>query len=151
MEEDNNEIHEFWQQTEEEIGEKVIDKALARCLQGCSEKNPTAELWGLFFYSESAFFFKHFSQSNWLLNIIKTGKKKSDGNKEFLLRIPRNAVEEVQFIGFSNLWQRMFSNTLPHLYLRYRDEIRGVVEMRMIVEKKKEELALFLGNIGVEG
>jgi hypothetical protein len=150
MEEDNNEIHEFWQQTEEEIGEKVIDKALARCIQGCSDKNPTSELWGLFFYSESAFFFKHFTQSNWLLNIIKSNKKKSDGNKEFLLRIPRDTVIEMQFITFRNLWQRMFSNNLPHLYLRYRDELRGEVEIRMMVEKKKEELGAFLQHIGVE-
>lgn len=149
MDEQNEEVQEFWKNTEEEIGEKVLDKALARCISGCNEKNPTLEVWGLIYYTETTIFFKHFTQSNWLLNIIRMNKKKG-GDKEFLLRIPRDAVTELVFVDFQNLWQRMFSKDLPHLYLKYNDAVRGEVELRLMVEKRKEEISDFLTNLGVE-
>jgi len=63
-------IKQFWQDTEQQIGEPIVAYGLAEYRSGGEEEGP---LWGLIYVTATRVFFRHFPQTSWISSLMSTG------------------------------------------------------------------------------
>jgi hypothetical protein len=79
---------EFWRQTEEELGEKILVYTMG---EHYDARGPARPLFGLLFVSESALHFRHFAQHNWISSLAAPSRRsavRSTPEDEISIRIP---------------------------------------------------------------
>jgi hypothetical protein len=110
---------QFWQEYEEQIGEKVLAKALGRYMQGWAEYE--GPLWGLVIATSGGFRFHHFPHESWIsaLARVSTGSKPP---VEKTIFIPREKISSVELRIEKRWWKKIFSPVPPMLIISYRTE-----------------------------
>jgi len=79
----DQDVKEFWATMEESLGTKILGYALGQYLSG---RDPAKPLWGLLYLTETALYFRHFQQQNWISAISQSGGI-SRGNSEVMLEV----------------------------------------------------------------
>jgi hypothetical protein len=109
----------FWQEYEENCGEKVLAYTLGQYLSGWDEF--TIPLWGLLIVTEGGFRFHHFPHEGWIqtLSRISSG---GEAPKEKTIFIPNDKIVSVELRVEKSLLKRVFLAGLPKLVVRYGDK-----------------------------
>lgn len=119
-EERNEDVEEFWNEVEEELGTPVLGRTLGRVV---TDPRPgAASEWGLFYTTVNAIYFRTFPQDNWFTNIIKNtrmGKRKKEEDRERVLEIPAGEIEELLVDRPKGLWGRLFQRP-PVVEVKWR-------------------------------
>lgn len=84
MDRDEQERAAFWRQTEESLGEEILDYTMGECW-GCAGGKDV--LYGLFFLTRTTLHFRHFIQTNWATSLVQssrvTGSRPADQEVSF--------------------------------------------------------------------
>jgi len=67
---------QFWRKKEEDIGEKIKGKSMAEFISGYQDFS--GPIWGILFYTESAFYFQTFPRRNLLFSFIRERQPKRE-------------------------------------------------------------------------
>ena len=120
----------FWQEYEEQIGEKVLARGLGRYISGWEEfdSKKLTNLWGLIIATQSGFRFHHFPQNHWMDTFSRNREKPT----EKIFSIPKDRIISAQLIKETNWLKKIFSSPAPPLIIDYRDESGG--EKKLILE-----------------
>ena len=126
----------FWQEFEEQTGEKVISRGLGKYVCGWDEfdENKWNGIWGLLITTSGGFRFHHFPQMSWITALANLGSEKQP--KEKTIYIPNEKILSTQLIKETKWWKKIFSNTVPRLVVRYTEDISSTSDM-------KEKLLMF--------
>lgn len=110
----------FWQEYEQEYGEKVLAHGLGCYMSGWD--GIKGKLWGLLIATEGGFRFHHFSQENWFLALSRVSGGASKGSREQTMFIPKDRIDSAE-LHMEESWIRkfLFPNP-PRLIIRYRNE-----------------------------
>ena len=131
----------FWQEFEEQTGEKVLSRSLGKYISGWDEfdENKWTGIWGLLITTSGGFRFHHFPQVSWLMAITSFGSVKQQ--KEKTIFIPNERIVLSQLIKETKWWKKILSNSVPHLVINYTEEASpeaspetGVKEKRLVFE-----------------
>jgi len=68
----------YWQDKEQEIGEKIIGKDMSEYIGG--HPDLTEQAWGILFYTKIAFYFKAFPRKNWITSLLGGKEEKIEDN-----------------------------------------------------------------------
>ena len=80
-------VDAYWNDVSEELGETVLAYTLGQLLEGGDTDRP---LWGLFFLTETRFFFRHFPQTSWIEGLLTQKRKEGEEiHLEYQLRDAR--------------------------------------------------------------
>lgn len=71
-------IKKYWQDKEEEIGEKIIGKDMSEYIGGYPDL--TEQTWGILYYTKIAFYFQSFPRKNWITALLGGKEDKIEGN-----------------------------------------------------------------------
>ena len=129
---------EFWRRTEEELGETVEVYTIGKCLEGCGAGE--SEVWGLFFVTERALYFRHFPSSNWLTSMMQSATDPTSPREGIYFSIPLSDISEVDVEREPSLLRRIFRYSPPRIRLLYRDTRNVETVMRFVPETKLEEM-----------
>jgi hypothetical protein len=129
---------DFWKRTEEELGETVSLYTIGKCKEGCVEGG--REIWGLFFVTERALYFRHFPSTNWFAALAQTATSTGFGREEVYFSVPLADIENVELQREPSLLRRLLSYTPPELRVTYRDRSGSPALLRFIPEMKQQEL-----------
>jgi hypothetical protein len=135
---------DFWQRTEEELGETVAVYTIGKCYGGCVEGD--VEVWGLFFVTERALYFRHFPSSNWFSALLQNSTSPGSGREEVYFSIPLEKIEDAELEPEPSLLRRIFSYTPPALRVTYRDRHGDTAELRFVCETKRDEFLALLAD-----
>jgi hypothetical protein len=136
---------EFWRRTEEELGETVLLYTIGKCLEGCGADE--TDVWGLFFVTGRALYFRHFPTANWFSAMMQSVTEPSSPREGIYFSIPRERIDAVSVERERSLLRRILSYSPPALRIRYRDQYNIDAELRFVPESKREELqAIFHGE-----
>jgi hypothetical protein len=130
---DNEEIREFWDNLEEEIGEKIEIYTLGEYREG-SLGMSTPKV-GLFYLTQTAVYFQTFPKANWFASLIGGFTKKKKEEKGVTVKIPLEQIIEASVRKLSFL-QRVFAPNLPLLELAFA-EIGGEKKEMLIASDEK--------------
>jgi hypothetical protein len=113
-------VEVFWQEYEEQIGEKVLARSLGRYISGWEEfeSKGVTNLWGLIIATQSSLRFHHFPQHHWM----DTFSRKREKQTEKIFSIPRERIISAQLIREANWLKRMFKSPAPDFIVMYRTE-----------------------------
>ncbi len=141
---DDEQVRQFWEETEEELGEMVIVYAMGRCLSGCSEI--AAPLWGLVFITERAFYFRHFAKPQWLTAFPAGAPGHRNIDEEVYFSIDRDRITNCLVEREPSLLRRMFTEATPVMALTY--DVPGDLPqtIHIAVETKFDEFVKFLSH-----
>jgi hypothetical protein len=134
---------EFWRRTEEELGEQVLLYTIGKCLEGCGADD--TEVWGLFFVTERALYFRHFPSSNWFSAIMQNVTEPTSPREGIYFSIPRERIEAVAVQRETSLLRRILSYSPPALRVDYRDQYNIDTVLRFIPESRREDMQSLLG------
>ena len=129
---------EFWRRTEEELGETVEVYTIGKCLEGCGAEG--TEVWGLFFVTGQALYFRHFPSSNWLSAMMQSVSDPTSPREGIYFSIPLSDISEVEVERETSLLRRIFRYSPPRIRLLYRDTRNVQTVMRFVPETKLEEM-----------
>ena len=87
-----NNVERFWKKKEEEIGEKIHGRHMARFNSGY--QNVSKPIWGILFYSKSAFYFQTFPHQSWFFSLTRGGQSESE-DKQLSFQIRWSDVEKI--------------------------------------------------------
>jgi hypothetical protein len=142
----DDEVVKFWQEFEEDTGERVQAKAMGELFEGNREKG----VWFLLVLTDKSFWFKQVPSDNWVTSLFKSralapSSKRAD---EFTLSIPRENLESLIEPGHG--LKGWFSKpAFPVLTLSWR-EGDSVSSRRFSIDPSAELLPrlrdLFKGN-----
>lgn len=123
----------FWQEYEEQIGEKVIGRSLGQYLYGWEEFDSQGwkSIWGLMIVSSGGFRFHHFPQQHWFNSVLNTSGK-TPRDKTFFL--PKEKIISAQLKAEKKWWKRIFTSSVPLLFIVYRDGAGN--ENRLVFESE---------------
>ena len=111
----------FWQEYEEQTGEKVLSRSLGRYISGWEEFDSKRlnNIWGLIIATSGGFRFHHFPQQSWLM--IFTQFSSREAPKEKTIFIPKEDLISAKIFKESAWWKKIFAQKPPLLTLVYRD------------------------------
>ncbi|TVQ35613.1 MAG: hypothetical protein EA384_16050 [Spirochaetaceae bacterium] len=132
----DEQVKAFWDQTEEELGEEVIVYAMGRCLSGCAELPPSAQMWGLFFITERALYFRHFPRQSWFNSLMSSSGVSAD--KEVYISVPMERIQDVAVHRESSFLKRLMSSTPPTFSIEYIEADASVQTLSFFVESKTD-------------
>ncbi|MDR0464741.1 MAG: hypothetical protein LBG94_06465 [Treponema sp.] len=109
----------FWQEYEENTGEKVIKRGLGKYISGWDEfdEKKLGGIWGLIIETSGGFRFHHFPQNSWI--DVLTRFADSGQPKEKTIFLPQEIIISSQLIKETKWWKKIFSNTAPLLVIKY--------------------------------
>jgi hypothetical protein len=89
--------NQFWERLADELGTPIVAHTLGRYLSGAREPGP---LWGIFYCTAEALYFRHFAQRSWISSLATLGSDDEDSRRpvheqEVVLHIPFGTVAEV--------------------------------------------------------
>ena len=132
----------FWQEFEEQTGEKVLSRGLGKYVSGWDEfdKRMWNGIWGLLINTSGGFRFHHFPQMSWIESLTSFSSLKQP--KEKTIFIPNERIVSSQLIKETKWWKKIFSNAVPHFIIRYTEDAPpvhdepddGVMEKRLVFE-----------------
>ncbi|MCL2243310.1 MAG: hypothetical protein FWC03_02440 [Treponema sp.] len=122
----------FWQEFEEQTGEKVLSRGLGKYISGWDEfdANKWNDIWGLLITTSGGFHFHHFPQVSWMTALTSFSSVKQPKEKKIF--IPKDKIISAQLNKETKWWKRIFSNSAPHFVIRYNDT--GSQEKRVVFE-----------------
>ena len=132
---------DFWREYEEQIGEKVLARALGRYISGWEEFDGQGwtSIWGLIIATSGGFRFHHFPQTSWLTALANSANY--DPPKEKTFFIPKEQIISAKLIEEKGWWKKIFRSSAPQLLINYRDETENIKQALLKVEFKHENLA----------
>ena len=112
----------FWQEFEEQTGEKVLSRGLGKYVSGWDEfdEKKWNGIWGLLINTSGGFRFHHFPQTSWLTALGNFGSVKPP--KEKTIFIPNEKIVSSQLIKETKWWKKILSNSAPHLVINYIED-----------------------------
>ena len=124
----------FWQEYEEQTGEKVLARSLGRYISGWEEfdSKGLSSMWGLIIATSGGFRFHHFPQQNWLIALTQLSSRETP--KERTIFIQKDWLISVRLIKESRWWKKLFAPTPPHLVIDYRDGTESKKQLLLEVE-----------------
>ena len=110
----------FWQEYEEQTGEKVLERGLGKYISGWDEfdENRVKDIWGLVITTSGGFRFHHFPQYNWLDSFSAAARKGE--KKERTLFVPHEKIIAVELKKETKWWKKLISPP-PQLVIIYAD------------------------------
>ena len=123
----------FWQEFEEQTGEKVLSRGLGKYISGWDEfdEKKWNGIWGLLITTSGGFRFHHFPQMSWMDALTSFGSVKQP--KEKTIFIPNEKIVSSQLIKETKWWKKIFSNSAPHFVICYSED-SGAQEKRLVFE-----------------
>ena len=85
-------VEQFWKKKEEDIGEKIKGRSIAQFIGGY--QNFSGPIWGILFYTESAFYFQTFPRRNLLFSFMRAEQPEREEN-QLNFRILWSDVEKI--------------------------------------------------------
>lgn len=131
----DEQVKAFWDKTEEELGEEVIVYTMGRCLSGCGDVDVRGQIWGLFFVTERALYFRHFPRHSWLDSLV-SGSRSAGGDQEIYFSIPMNRMQSVSLNREASLLKRLLSATPPVFSIDYIEADASVQTLRFFLETR---------------
>ena len=111
----------FWQEYEEQTGEKVISRSLGKYISGWEEfdSKRLSDLWGLIIATSGGFRFHHFPQQSWLLIFSQFSNRETPKEKTIFIR--KEDLVSAQVFKESRWWKKLLAPKPPLLTVTYRD------------------------------
>lgn len=133
-----DEVREFWEELEQEIGEKIELYTIGEYRGGDLPFTPPKV--GLLYMSSTALFFQTFPKSNWFSSLMGgMGKKKKKEEEAITIRVPVEAVESAGVLKGSFL-SRIFSPNMPVIRIVYDDVDEEQKEVLIATDDKGREM-----------
>ena len=112
----------FWQEFEEQTGEKVLSRGLGKYISGWDEfdEKKWNGIWGLLITTSGGFRFHHFPQMSWMDSLTSFGSVKQP--KEKTIFIPNEKIVSTRLIKETKWWKKILSNSVPHFVIRYTED-----------------------------
>jgi len=125
----------FWQDFEEETGEKVLSRGLGKYITGWDEfdEKKWNGIWGLIITTSGGFRFHHFPQMSWMDAFTSFAAVKQP--KERTIFIPQEKITSLDLVKETKWWKKILSPTPPQLVIRYLDEAGS--ERRLLFEAER--------------
>ena len=113
---------DFWNEYEQETGEKVLARNLGKYVQGLEEFDSKKwnTIWGLIIATSGGLRFHHFPQQSWFLALTNFSGR--DAPKEKTFFIQKENIIRARLIRESRWWKKILSSVPPVLTVDYRDE-----------------------------
>ena len=138
----------FWQEYEEQLGEKILARSRGRYISGWEEFDSKrwTDIWGLIIVSGSGLRFHHFPQTHWA-DMLSRNRERP---KEKIFDIPREKIAKAEIKKETNWLKRIFKSPSPRFTVNYRDN--SGEEKRLIMEADliQGDLAGSLGDAPVQ-
>jgi hypothetical protein len=133
---DADEIREFWEGVEKELGEKVLLSSLGQSLSPVEALSPP--LWGLFYLSSSFLCFRHFPQENWFSALL--GQRRASKNEKVTsLVVKRSAIIRIEVLSPATWWQKLLTSRQRSVVVEYQNGQDSKTEFRFTLETKHDE------------
>lgn len=146
---EEEDIVEFWQELEQEIGEKVEWYSLGELLAPFD--NLSKNTVGMFFLTPSSFYFQTFPRNDFLRVLANSFRKNKKDGGRIQQDYPRSGLLSAEVVRPRGLLRRAFSSNMPEIVLRFSDEVLsgGPAAMRftLLDAKAGDEL---MGKIAME-
>lgn len=137
VENENEEVQEFWQNLEEEIGEPITVYTLGEYRQGNLDLTPPKV--GLFYLTETALFFQTFPKSNWFSAIIGGFGKKKKEEKGQTVKIPFDQIGKA-YLQKPTFMEKIFSPKMPVVVVTFIDTDGTPGELAVATDEKGVEI-----------
>ena len=134
---EEQQVKAFWDKTEAELGEEVIACTMGKGLSGWSADEPQRELWGLFFVTERALYFRHFPAQHWLSSMV-AGSALSVKDEEIYVAIPIDRMRSVALQQHRSLLKRLLSGHPSEFAIEYREADGSLNTVRFFLEAKSD-------------
>lgn len=144
---DKEDTAEFWQELEEEIGEKVIWYSLGELLLpfGGMPKHTV----GMFFLTSKLFYFQTFPRNDILRVLANSFRKKKREDGRIQKGYPLGGLLSAELERPRGVFRRIAAGTMPVAVLRFDEEAAGsektVMRFTLLDKQAGEEL---MRNIG---
>jgi len=124
----------FWQEYEENTGEKVLARSLGKYMSGWEEFDSKGwnSIWGLIIATSGGFRFHHFPQQSWLTAMVNFSSREAP--KEKTIFVQKERILSARIIKESKWWKKFFSPTPPHLIVNYRDGMENERQLLMEID-----------------
>lgn len=134
---DNEEVKKFWEEREQEIGEKIHIYTLGEYRQGDLEFKPPKV--GLVYITESTFYFQTFPKSNWFSSLLGGMRKKQKEEEPVTIAVPFSLIKTAEHLKPS-LMERIFSAKMPVIRIVYSDVSEKPKEIILATDDKGKEI-----------
>ena len=109
-------ITEYWQDKEREIGEEIRGRGMCEYLGGYNELRQRA--WGLLYFTDNTFYVEMYSQKSWWNSLLGAGSLERS-RESILIRIPWHIVQDIHISAKKNRFLALFSSTHNRVFIRY--------------------------------
>ena len=112
----------FWQEYEENTGEKVLERGLGMYIGGWDEfdEKKLKGIWGLVVTTSGGFRFHHFPKNSWFENLTNFSGAKQQNEKTFF--ITQEKIISCEIKKETKWWKKIFGSSAPVLVIRYFDD-----------------------------
>jgi len=100
-------VKEYWQNKEEILGERIVDKFFCEYLGGYP--NIRGPSWGILFFSESKLCFQNFTSGGGLASMLRFSNQSQEKEAEYFCYKLKELDCEVEQLNFS-IWDKLFLN-----------------------------------------
>jgi len=130
-------VEQFWSETEERLGERVLINSLGQYLRG--EADLPSGTWGLFYLSESALHFQTFPSENWFGLLLRGRGGRSRRKEEVSFDVPFASIGAAGLASDASLLRRIFAPRPPLVTVDYRSAEALPVVLEFIMDMKVKE------------
>lgn len=134
---DDTQIKAFWDKTEAELGEAVIVCTVGRALSGWVKDVSRKELWGLFFLTERALYFRHFRKQHWL-SAAAAGSGLQTEDRELYAAIPFDRMQTVTLQRHGSILKRLFFGNPAEFCIEYAEADGSWHTVRFALDAKAD-------------
>lgn len=110
-------VERFWEEKEQEIGEKIKGKDMSEYISGHPELKEKS--WGLLYYTETTFYFQTFPRRNWLTSLMGGGKTEKTGDTK-IFRILWEKVRKIVLPAKKNTFFAFLSPPDHRIFIKYQ-------------------------------
>jgi hypothetical protein len=130
-------VEQFWSETEERLGEKVLINSLGQYLRG--EADLPGGTWGLFYLSESALHFQTFPSENWFSLLMRGRGGRSRRKEEASFDVPFASIGAAELASDASLLRKIFAPRPPLVAVEYRSAGGAPVVLEFIMDMRVKE------------
>ncbi|MEA3421773.1 MAG: hypothetical protein U9Q97_08885, partial [Acidobacteriota bacterium] len=109
---------QFWKKKEKSIGEKIKGKSMAEFISGYQDFS--GPIWGILFYTESAFYFQTFPRRNCLFSFMRERQPEREEN-QLNFRILWSDVEKIYLPPRKHLFLALLSPQDYRIFIDYQN------------------------------
>ena len=130
-------IEKYWEEKEQEIGEKIIGKDMSEYLGGFGELKE--KLWGLLYYSQKAFYFQTFPRRSWFASLLGMGGERNQ-NDVVNFRIMWLKVKDIYLPARKKSLLSFLSPTDYRVFIKYQiDNKEDTLVFAMYSSKSRDK------------